>query len=408
MLVRRRIMTWKYYHRVWVIMAGGWVALYLIRMGLAPLLGMIMEEFKLSHAMAGVLFSAIFYSYGLMQLPSGYLGDRFGRKKILVVATSLWFLLSLVTAAAQTLTMLLVARIFTGLAHGLYFGNERPTVTAFTPKDKMGQGQGISFMGLCAGLFLSVFFAGMIAEYFRNWRIVFLIFSIPSLVVSILIFKFITEPPKTLQGEKPLTARAAYREALVDGNLWLMYILGFVLLFAYWVIIAWLPSIYEEIGIGTITSRSLLTGIIGLIGLPAMFISGIMSDKMTRKGYGRKWFIAIMIFLWALLMLWIGFAVKSGASIVLISSLFFSSAFVVFGVWPPYYALLSEMAPVEVVGTVFGVANFIGFLSTWIAPILTGWIKDQTGSFAGGLFLASAMLITGTIVTLALRSPQNE
>ncbi|MBI4596670.1 MAG: MFS transporter [Candidatus Tectomicrobia bacterium] len=401
-------MAWKYYHTVWVIMAGGWVSLYLARMGLAPLLGLIMEEFKLSHAMAGVLFSAIFYSYGLMQLPSGYLGDRFGRRKILILATSLWFLFSLSTAAAHTLTMLLVVRVLTGLAHGLYFGNERPTVFAFTPKDKMGQGQGISFMGLCAGLFLSVFFSGLIAEYFRNWRLVFLIFSIPSLVTSILIFKFIMEPPKSSQAEKPLTARVAYRKAIADGNLWLMYLLGFVLLFAYWVIIAWLPSIYEEIGIATITGRSLLTGILGLIGLPAMFISGLMSDKLVRKGFGRKWLIALMVFLWALLMLWIGFALKNGASIGLVSSLFFSAAFVVFGVWPPYYALLSEMSPGEVMGTVFGLANFIGFLSTWIAPFLTGWIKDQTGSFAGGLFVSSAMLIMGTILTLALRSPHYE
>jgi MFS family permease len=52
--------------------------------GHSPLLGMIMEEFHISYATAGSLFSAIFYSYTIMQLPSGYLGDRFGRRKILI------------------------------------------------------------------------------------------------------------------------------------------------------------------------------------------------------------------------------------------------------------------------------------------------------------------------------------
>ncbi len=138
-------------------MGFGWISLYLVRMGLAPLLDMIMDEFHISYAAAGSLFSTIFYSYCLMQLPSGYLGDRFGRRRILIMGTLFWFLFSIATAFAQTITMLILIRFFTGMAHGTYFGNDRPTIIAFTPREKMGLGQGISFMGLCLGLFLSVF-----------------------------------------------------------------------------------------------------------------------------------------------------------------------------------------------------------------------------------------------------------
>ena len=108
-------MSWQRYHTVWLIMGFGWISLYLVRMGIAPILGMIMEEFRLSYAMAGSLFSVIFFSYTLMQLPSGNLGDRFGRRKILILSTSLWFLLSLATAAVQTFTMLIIVRFLTGI-----------------------------------------------------------------------------------------------------------------------------------------------------------------------------------------------------------------------------------------------------------------------------------------------------
>lgn len=401
-------MVWQSYHTVWGVMASGWISLYLIRMGLAPLLGIIMEEFHISYAMAGSLFSAIFYSYGLMQIPSGYLGDRFGRRKILIIGTLLWFILSLATAAVQTLAMLVFVRFLTGIAHGIYFGNDRPTIVAFTPKEKMGQGQGISFLGLCMGLFLSVFFAGLIAEEFQNWRLVFVIFSIPSLLTSLMIFKYIQEPPQVSTGGKNLKILTAYSEALSSRNLWLMYLSGFVLLFAYWVIITWMPSIYEEIGIETVTNRSLLSGIMGLIGVPAMFFSGMFSDKIVQKGIGRKGFIIILIFMWAIMMLLIGFFVESRASNLLISIFFFASALFVFGVWPPYFAMLSEMVPVEILGTTFGVANFIGFLSTWIAPMLTGWIKDSTGSFSASLYLSGILLVTGAILTLFVRPPSSE
>lgn len=396
-------MPWRYHHSVWLIMASGWISLYLVRMGLAPLLGMIMEEFHISYAMAGSLFSAIFYSYGLMQIPSGYIGDRFGRRKILIVGTLLWFFLSLVTAAARTLAMLVFIRFLTGIAQGIYFGNDRPIIVAATPREKMGQGQAISFMGLSLGLFLSVFFAGLIAEQLHNWRVVFLIFSIPSLITSFMVFKYIQEPPNLSPDGKSLTVKTAYQKALTDRDLWLVYLVGFVLLFAYWVVLAWMPSIYEEIGIKTVTGRSLLSGIMGLIGLPGMFFAGIFSDKMLQRGYGRKGFIAVLIAIWAVFMLFIGFFVENRASGFLVSSLFFTSALFVFGVWPPYYALLGEMVPGEIMGTVFGVANFIGFISTWIAPSLTGWLKDTTGSFSASLYLSGIMLVLGAILTLWIR-----
>jgi MFS family permease len=396
-------MTWQYYHSVWFVMAFGWISLYLTRMGLAPLLEMIMGEFQISYATAGSLFSAIFYSYGLMQLPSGYVGDRFGRKRILIIGTLLWFILSLGTALVQTFAMLVFVRFLTGMAHGIYFGNERPIIIASTPKEKMGQGQAFSFMGLGFGLFFSVFFAGLIAEQFHSWRAVYAIFSIPSLITSFVIFKIIKEPQRAPPGANGLKAKEAYRRALFNRDLWLMYIFGFMLLFAYWMLVTWMPSIYVELGIKGVTSRSLLSAILGLIGVPGMIIFGMVSDRIVQKGYGRKVFIGCASFVWAMMMLAIGYALGKGASSTLITILFFSSAFVVFGVWPPYFALLSEMTPEEIVGTTFGLANFIGFFGAWIAPPLTGWIKDYTGSFLAGFYLSGILLVLGTVIILMVR-----
>ena len=317
----------------------------------------------------------------------------------------LWFIFSLATAAVQTFAMLVIVRFLTGIAHGTYFGNDRPTITAFTPKEKMGQGQGISFMGLALGFFISVVLAGVIAEYFHSWRVVFIVFSIPSMITSFLIFKYIQEPQRFPSDNPDLNTRPAYGKAFIDRDLWLMYLAGFVMLFGYWMISTWMPSIYREIGITGITASSILSGFLGLIGIPGLLISGMLTDIIARKGYGRKGFIALNVFLWALLMLGLGYAVENRASSTLISILFFSSALVIFGSWPPYYALLSELVPGEIMGTTFGLANFIGFMSAWIAPYFTGWIKDTTGSFSGGLYVSGLLLVIGVILLLAIRPP---
>lgn len=348
-------------------MAFGWVALYVVRMGISPVLGTIMEEFHISYATAGSLFSAIFLSYTLMQLPSGYLGDRFGRRKILIISTLLWFFFSLGTALVQSFAMLVVVRFLTGFAHGAYFGNEKPTIVAFTPVEKMGQGQAVSFMGLAFGFFMAVFFSGMIADYTHNWRWVFVVFAFPSIITTFLVHKYIQDP-KPVPREDATEVRAAYRKAFMGRDLWLMYVLGFTLLYAYWLLATWMPSIYMEMGISTITASSVLSGILGLVGLPGLFIVGTLSDTFSRRGLGRKWFVAASALMWALLMFAMAYAVETRASSTWITLLYLTSGFFAFGVWPPYYALLAELAPKKIVGTTFGLANLIGFLSSWIAP----------------------------------------
>ena len=213
-------------------MGFGWVSLYLLRMGMGPILHMLIEEFNISYATAGLLFSAIFCSYSAMQLPSGYLGDRFGRKKILIIGTFLWFVLSLVTAVAQTFRMLVVVRFLTGIAHGVYFGNDRPTIIAFTPRGKMGQEQAISLIGLAFGFFLSVFLSGIIADYFQSWRFVFIVFSVPSLVTCLLLSKYVREPSRSPSDGGEPNPKPLYRQVFLNRDLWLMYLLGATILFA--------------------------------------------------------------------------------------------------------------------------------------------------------------------------------
>jgi len=385
-------------------MAFGWVALYVVRMGIAPVLGMIMEEFHISYAAAGSLFSAIFLSYTLMQVPSGYLGDRFGRRKILILSTLLWFIFSLATAIVQTFAMLVLIRFLTGFAHGAYFGNEKPTIVAFTPAEKMGQGQAVSFMGLAFGFFLAVFFSGMIADYTHNWRWVFVVFSVPSIITSFLVFQHVQDPSRSPK-EDATEIHAAYKKAFMGRDLWLMYVLGFAWLYAYWLLATWMPSIYMEIGITTITTSSVLSGILGLVGLPGLFVIGTLSDVFSRRGLGRKWFVAGSTMCWAILMLLMAYAVGAHCSSTLMTVFYLCSGFFAFGGWPAYYALLGDLAPKNIMGTTFGLANLIGFLSSWVAPFFTGWIKDTTGSFAGGMYVAAFVLMAGFVLIVAVRTP---
>src|SRR2546425_4718779 len=73
------------YVLVWLLLIFAWAANFVIRIGFSALLPSIIDELQLSYTRAGLLASAFFYAYVIMQIPSGLLGDRFGRRRILVL-----------------------------------------------------------------------------------------------------------------------------------------------------------------------------------------------------------------------------------------------------------------------------------------------------------------------------------
>ena len=184
-----------HYYTVWGVLIFGWISNYLVRAGLSPVLIPLMQEFNLNFSQAGLLASAVFYSYALMQFPAGYLGDRLGKKRILILCSLGWGLTSLGTALAPTFAVLFLFRFLTGLAQGTYFSNDRPIIAYYTPPEKAGLGQGLSFTGLGIGMCLGILLAGWISEAW-GWRAVFFIFSLPALAAAFLIGRVIKEPPR--------------------------------------------------------------------------------------------------------------------------------------------------------------------------------------------------------------------
>ena len=164
----------RYYIVVWLIMLFVWITNYIARTVASPAVPAIIGEFTVSHELAGLgILTILFVGYFSMQLPAGYLGDRFGRKKILVTGSLGWGFLTIMTGLSKTFEQIFVFRLLTGLLQGTYFGNDRPIVASFTPEEKMGLGQGISFSGLGIGMGLGLLLGGYFVEVI-GWRQTFI------------------------------------------------------------------------------------------------------------------------------------------------------------------------------------------------------------------------------------------
>jgi len=400
-------MKWEKYHTVWAIMVFGWITNYMVRASLSPLLLPILGEFNLTYAQGGVLATAFFYAYTFMQLPAGHLGDRLGRKIVLILCTSWWGMMSFLTGFAQSFASLFIFRFLTGVGEGAYFSNDRPIISAYTPNEKRGLGQGISFVGLGMGMFIGISVAGWISDHW-GWRTVFLLYAFPCLLASFFIYRMIDEPPKTRReaeekGEVRNKGGPSYSMIFKSRDLWLLYLGGISGIYALWVVGTWAPAIFGDMGIKTLAQSSLYSSLLGLSAIPGLVTTGWVSDHLARKGKGRKGLIAVEFFLIALCMILLGYGLKVKMNLYLFSFLFFMTGFFIWGHWAAFYALLPDMVPYEILGTTYGLTNTIHFLGSLIAPWVTGWVKDTTASFSWGLYLAAIFCILGGGLILAVQ-----
>ena len=393
-------MKWERYHTVWMIMIFGWVTNYMVRSSLSPLLIPIRQEFKLTYAEAGILATAFFYAYTMMQLPAGHLGDRWGRRFVLVLCTSWWGFMSLLTGLAQSFFSLFAFRFLTGLGEGAYFSNDRPIISAYTPEKKRGLGQGISFIGLGTGMFFGVSLAGWISDLW-GWRTVFLLFAFPSFLASFLIFRLIKEPPRQ-NIAKSEDRRVPYSLIFRSPDLWLLYLGGIPGIYALWVVGTWAPAMFQEIGVESLSRSSLYSSLLGISAIPGLTLTGLVSDWLVRRGKGRKGLIALEFFLIAFCMFFLGYGLKVKFSISTFLVVYFMAGFFIWGHWAAFYALLPDIVPYEILGTAYGLTNTIHFLGSLIAPWATGWIRDMTASFSWGLYLSAIFCVVGGILILCV------
>jgi MFS family permease len=387
---------------IWALIVYAWIANYLIRMALGALLPPVMAELHLSYTEAGFLSTAFFYAYTAMQFPAGLLGDHVGRKRMVIAGVLTGALASVLTALAGSFGALFGARLLTGISQGCLFSNDRVIIASTTPRDKMAMGQGVSFSGAGIGTTLGLLLAGTLGVLMA-WRSVFLVFALPPLVAAALIWRLVPEPPR--QTAAPGDPAWPFRRVLATRDFWLLGLTGIMPVYGQFILATWGPMFFAEVGV-TDLGRS--ASLASLQGLPAPFgllLSGWLADRLHRRGLARKLVIASTLVCLTAALAVMGLLVAARAPAWLLAAAMLAASFFMWCAWGPAYAILGDLFPPAVLGKAFGLYNSTCFVGAIVGPLVTGVLKDVTGSFAGALFGAAALTIGGAVTAMAVSPP---
>jgi MFS family permease len=348
----------------------------------------------------GLMLSAFSWCYCFMQVPSGWIVDRFGVGRAYACGFALWSIACSLTGAFRNIAAIMFFRVVMGVGQSVAFPASARTVANWFPDKERGLVNSSYLIGVRLGQALvNAAGVGLIAAY--GWRAFFVISGLAPLlwIVPWTLTLKRWEGPRT--GAAARTASTRFTFAASFGLLKHPSVLGtFLGFFAYdyvwFVFVYWLPGYLRLERQFTPAQMAFHASVPFLVMSVVIVLSGIVTDRLIAAGHGelrvRKTFIAIGLAV-ALAIVPAGLVRDNGTSVWLLLMSLCGLGLAAPNTWSITQACCTK----RLVGTVSGIQNFGGNVAGIIAPWLTGAIAHRTGSFAAAFVVCGFMLVGGAL-----------
>ncbi len=365
---------------------------------------MMQADLHLNYAQMGMLMSAFFWTYTLMQVPVGWLAERYGAHRILAAGLTIWASATMFIGFAHTFAGLLVLRLLLGLGESSGFPSVAKILAAVVPTKGLGTANGIVALAYLIGPAVGTFAGGMLMAHY-GWRSSFLVFGALSLLWLL--------PWSRVAGE----VRAAVRPMTQDSPTWGMILkqpslwgtaLGlFSSNYVYYFMLNWLPSYLQtERGMSTVRMTQYATWAYVGCAVSALVAGWAIDRYISRGGSANaayKWVMGVAHVGSVVCML----CMAQGSSTLALTGMFVFLA-LSGAASPGVYAMCQILAGPRASGRWVGIQNSLGNFPGIIAPWLTGVIVQTTGHFTYAFVVAAAVSLLGLIGWIVMVPPLKE
>ena len=364
----------------------------------------IIHDLGLSLSQWGWVQSAFILSYGLMQIPMGALGDRYGHRKILAVIVLWWSLFTAFTGLAGGLASLLVIRFMFGIGEAGSSPCSTGVISRWFEKGEVGKAQGYVWAASRMGGALTPFIVIPVMMWV-GWRAAFYLLGALGIIWAVVWYWYYRNPGETSQTS--LTSQASTTSAtskssidwgllLRNRQVWLLCGMYFFYAFGSWFFFSWFPT-FMELGRGfdksELTYAVAVPFVMSMIGNIA---GGYLTDRLSRKygiKVGRKALGSTSLALSAVCMFLAAFIPGKMAVFV-----FLSLCFGIFDLMlPSAWALCIDLGK-QHAGTLSGAMNTAGNIGGFCCGILFGELVEQSGNYNLPLYMIAVMLIVSAIL----------
>lgn len=378
------------------------------------------EDLGFTASILGFGAGIFFWGYFLFEVPSNIILHKVGARLWIARVMVTWGIISAGMAFIEGPTSFYIMRFLLGAAEAGFFpgiilylsywfpARHRAGVTAFF----MAAAPLSTALGspLSAALLEMNGVMGL-----HGWQWMFILEAVPALILGVVVFFYMTDKPekaswlkdderawlvKAMQQENAGKAGSAGHgilSGLANPRVLALAMIYFGTSAGLYTLGIWAPQIIKQLGVSSMTV-GFLNAIPPIVSVVAMVLWSRHSDRTGE----RTWHVVI-----ACVAATIGLIVAAGSNSIV--GLIAALTLVNIGIScakPPLWSMPTMFLSGAAAATGIATINSIGNLGGFAGPAMIGWIKDQTGSFNGGLYFVAGLLVLSAVLTLVLGRSQ--
>lgn len=392
---------------------------YLDRVCISRVKEDIAGELLLSDEQMGLVFSAFLLGYMIFEIPGGWLGDRWGSRRVLTRIVIWWSIFTALTGfvfhfriygpwpeawASEAITVLIVfdsfgllllIRFLFGCGEAGAYPNLSRVVGSWFPYRERATAQGTIWMSARLGGAIAPVTIGALTFLF-GWRWAFMTLGLVGVawcIIFILYFRDRPEDhPHCNAAERELIRAGAHSwqagqahaghgdvrwgVALRSTNLWALGLAAFGVSFGWYFYPTWQPQFLKDVHGISYEDSALLTGLPFLCGAAGCLIGGRLSDWLIRRTGSRRWgrsLLGIVGFSGAgLCVLGTPFVAEAWQAVTLLCLAFFINDIAI----PVIWAVCTDISGRQA-GSISGFMNTVGALGGMLSPALLPVLKND-------------------------------
>ncbi|PEE65767.1 MFS transporter [Bacillus thuringiensis] len=331
----------------------------------------------------------------------GILSDKIGRKSVFIITLLLFSIGSGLTALTTTLAMFLVLRFVIGMG----LGGELPVASTLVSESVEAHERG-KIVVLLESFWAGGWLIAALISYFvipkYGWEVAMVLSAVPALYALYLRwnlpdsprFQKVEKRPSVIENIKSVWS-GEYRKATI-----MLWILWFCVVFSYYGMFLWLPSVMVLKGFSLIKSFQYVL-IMTLAQLPGYFTAAWFIERLGRK------FVLVTYLIGTACSAYL-FGVADSLTVLIVAGMLLS--FFNLGAWGALYAYTPEQYPTVIRGTGAGMAAAFGRIGGILGPLLVGYLvaSEASLSLIFTIFCGSILIGVFAVVILGQETKQRE
>lgn len=386
----------------WEVLGLLWVAYFINqadRQIFNVVLPLVKADLQLTDVQVGSIATVFNLVFALMVPLSGYVGDIYSRKRIVVFSILFWSVATMATGLAGGLTMLILFRSVATGGGEAFFGPANYALLAGYHKKTRAFAMSVHQTAYYLGVILSGVLAAYIAERW-GWRNSFYVFGAVGVIHGVVLAVRLKDKPREGRiTREPVNYKAAWRVLLTTPTALLLTLAFSGLVFVLVGYLTWTPTyLYEQFSMSLAEAGFHSVFYTHIAAFAGIMLVGRFSDRVAGKDPSARVLIQAVGLLTA-----VPFIILMGqaGSLGTVYAGFIGFGFCRALFDANTYSVLYDVIPEKYQSSVSGMMMMTGFSVGSLSPLILGYVKPIVGLSAGIASLAGVWVVSGILMLIA-------